>query len=498
MTKKEVQKTKKRLTVKKITNLITDCDVLQLVGNADTMISSVVFDSRKSTEGALYVAQRGVSADGHQFIDAAISLGAVAVVCEVLPAKLLPTITYVLVDDSAKSLGLIASAFYNNPSRLLKLVGITGTNGKTTTVTLLHQLFTDLGYRCGLLSTVQNKIGQDVLPATHTTPDAVQLNMLLAQMVESRCEFVFMEVSSHAITQHRIAGLTFTGGLFSNLTHDHLDYHKTFDAYLKAKKQFFDALPDTAFALTNADDRNGMVMVQNSKAKVYSYSIRSMADFKGRIMENAIEGLTMQIDQHEVWFKLVGEFNAHNIMVVYGAAILLGIPSNEVLQVLSGLNSAEGRFENVPNNRGIVAIVDYAHTPDALENVLNTIQELCSENQQVITVVGCGGDRDAMKRPEMAKIAANLSDRVILTSDNPRTEDPNAILAQMQAGVEPFLMKKVLTIENRREAIRTACALANKGDIILVAGKGHEKYQEINGVKHHFDDKEELLNILNS
>jgi len=484
--------------VKKITNLITNCNVVRTIGDVNVEVSSVVFDSRQATEGSLYVAQKGVSADGHLFMDAAIDKGAIAIICERLPESIRPNIVYVQVKDAALSLGLIASAFYENPSQSLKLIGITGTNGKTTTVTLLHRLFTGLGFRCGMLSTVNNLIGDEVIPSTHTTPDAVQLNSLLSQMVESGCEYVFMEVSSHAIVQHRISGLVFTGALFSNLTHDHLDYHLTFDSYLKAKKMFFDALPSTAFALTNVDDRNGLVMVQNSKANIQTYSIRSMADFRGRIVENTIEGLSMQIDKHQVWFKLVGEFNAHNIMVVYGAAVLLGIPSDEVLQVLSGIRSAEGRFENIENNRGVVAIVDYAHTPDALENVLNTIQELCSSNQQVITVVGCGGDRDAAKRPTMAKIAVNLSDRVILTSDNPRTEDPNSILNQMKAGVEPFLMKKVLVIENRREAIRTACAFANSGDIVLVAGKGHEKYQEIQGVKHHFDDKEELINILNS
>ncbi len=484
--------------MKKITNLITNCNVVRTIGDVNVEVSSVVFDSRQATEGSLYVAQKGVSADGHLFMDAAIDKGAIAIICERLPESIRPNIVYVQVKDAALSLGLIASAFYENPSQSLKLIGITGTNGKTTTVTLLHRLFTGLGFRCGMLSTVNNLIGDEVIPSTHTTPDAVQLNSLLSQMVESGCEYVFMEVSSHAIVQHRISGLVFTGALFSNLTHDHLDYHLTFDSYLKAKKMFFDALPSTAFALTNVDDRNGLVMVQNSKANIQTYSIRSMADFRGRIVENTIEGLSMQIDKHQVWFKLVGEFNAHNIMVVYGAAVLLGIPSDEVLQVLSGIRSAEGRFENIENNRGVVAIVDYAHTPDALENVLNTIQELCSSNQQVITVVGCGGDRDAAKRPTMAKIAVNLSDRVILTSDNPRTEDPNSILNQMKAGVEPFLMKKVLVIENRREAIRTACAFANSGDIVLVAGKGHEKYQEIQGVKHHFDDKEELINILNS
>jgi UDP-N-acetylmuramoyl-L-alanyl-D-glutamate--2,6-diaminopimelate ligase len=349
-----------------------------------------------------------------------------------------------------------------------------------------------------MLSTVENRIGNEVIPATHTTPDAVQLNLLLSQMVDEGCEFVFMEVSSHSVVQHRIAGLSFTGAIFSNLTHDHLDYHKTFDAYLKAKKQFFDTLSESAFALTNIDDRNGLVMVQNSPARVYTYSIRAMADFKGKIIENTLEGLSMQIEKDTVWFKLVGEFNAHNLMAVYSTAILLNLNSDDVLPVLSNLNSAEGRFEHVQNSSEVAAIVDYAHTPDALENVLKTIQELCVEGQQVITVVGCGGDRDALKRPKMARIAADYSHRVILTSDNPRSEDPNEILAQMQAGLDLLQTKKVLTIENRREAIKTACTLAHKGDVILVAGKGHEKYQEIKGVKHHFDDKEVLIEFLNS
>ena len=484
--------------MKRVINLITDCNVVELIGSAEVDITSVVFDSRLATANSMYVAQRGVSVDGHLFIDAAIQLGAVAVVCEEFPSKMSDGITYVKVKNSSESLGFISASFYDFPSQKLKLVGITGTNGKTTTVTLLHLLFTNMGYKCGLLSTVQNKIGNEIVPATHTTPDAVQLNLLLSQMVAEGCEYVFMEVSSHAIYQHRITGLSFTGALFSNLTHDHLDYHKTFDAYLKAKKMFFDCLPKNAFALTNLDDRNGLVMTQNSSAQISTYSIRSMSDFRGKIIENSLEGLCMQIDQHQVWFKLVGEFNAHNIMVVYGTAVLLGLSSEEVLQVMSGLDSAEGRFEYVPNNQGIIAIVDYAHTPDALENVLKTIQELCTDNQQIITVVGCGGDRDALKRPKMAQIATAFSTKVVLTSDNPRTENPYSILEQMQKGIDAVDSRKVLTIENRHEAIKTACALANKGDVILVAGKGHEKYQEIQGVKHHFDDKEELLNILKS
>lgn len=483
--------------MKRVIDIIQQCRASKIIGNSEVEVLSIVFDSRKVTSGSMYVAQRGVTNDGHQFIDAAIQSGAVAVMCEQLPVDIHPEVVYIVVDDSAWSLGFLSAAFYNHPSEKLKLVGITGTNGKTTTVTLLHQLFLNLGYSCGMLSTVHNKIGNQILPATHTTPDAVQLNLLLAQMVDAGCEFVFMEVSSHAIVQHRIAGLSFTGGIFSNLTHDHLDYHKTFEAYLKAKKIFFDTLSENAFALTNIDDRNGLVMVQNSKAKVSTYSIRTMADFKGKIMENSLEGLCMQIDKHAVWFKLVGEFNAHNLMAIYATAVLLKLDPEEILPVLSNLDSAEGRMEYVSNTAGITAIVDYAHTPDALENVLKTIQELCGDHQQVITVVGCGGDRDALKRPKMARIAADFSDRVILTSDNPRSEDPNDILAQMQAGIEAHQNKKVLIIENRHQAIKTACTLAQKGDVILVAGKGHEKYQEIMGVKHHFDDKEEIVNYLN-
>ena len=483
--------------MKRITNIIANCKIQKTIGNLDVEIESLVFDSRKVSSGALYVAQRGVNADGHQFISMAITKGAVAIVCEELPEQIVDSITYIVVSDSSEALGMMSSEFFGNPSSKLKLVGITGTNGKTTTVTLLHKLFSSLGYKCGMLSTVHNKIGEEIIASSHTTPDAVQLNSLLNDMVLEGCDYAFMEVSSHAIVQHRISGLTFVGGIFSNITHDHLDYHKTFEAYIKAKKTFFDLLPKTAFALTNIDDRNGSVMVQNTEAKKQTYSIRAMADFRCKIIENTLEGLCLQIDHNSVWFKLVGEFNAHNIMAVYGTACLLGISSFEVLQVLSSLTSAEGRFEYIRNSNGIVAIVDYAHTPDALENVLNTIKDVCSGDEQIITVVGCGGDRDALKRPKMAQIAADHSQKVILTSDNPRTEDPNAILQQMQAGLDPIQAKKVLTIENRREAIKTACMFANAGDVILVAGKGHEKYQEIQGVKHHFDDKEELIHFLN-
>jgi UDP-N-acetylmuramoyl-L-alanyl-D-glutamate--2,6-diaminopimelate ligase len=386
----------------------------------------------------------------------------------------------------------MACNYYDNPSEKLKLVGITGTNGKTTTVTLLFNLFKSLGYSVGLLSTVQNKINNTVIPSTHTTPDAITLNELLFKMEEQGCEFVFMEVSSHAIIQNRIAGINFTGALFSNITHDHLDYHKTFDEYIKAKKQFFNLLPSTAFALTNRDDKNGMVMLQNTKANKYTYGLKNIADYKCKIIESHLNGLLLNIDNHEVWVKLIGTFNAYNILSVYATAVLLKQDITSVLTALSNLNSVEGRFQYVKSPNGVIGIIDYAHTPDALKNVLETVKEIRSGSEQVITLVGCGGDRDSAKRPIMAAIACEYSNKVILTSDNPRTEDPEEILNQMQAGVNPVDIKKVLRITDRREAIKIACSFSSKGDIILIAGKGHEKYQEINGVKHDFDDLEIL------
>ncbi len=484
--------------MKTINQLIINCKTLEIIGSLKNEVSSIHFDSRNVTQGSMYVAQKGTHIDGHLFIDDCISKGSIAIVCEELPKNIQKNITYIKVENSSFALGYIASAFFNEPSKKIKLIGITGTNGKTTTVTLLHKLFLSLGFNCGLISTVCNKINDTILPSTHTTPDAINLNILLAEMADNGCDYVFMEVSSHAVVQNRIAGLEFSGAIFSNLTHDHLDYHKTFDEYLKAKKQFFDNLSTSAFALTNIDDRNGEVMLQNSKAKKYTYSTRAFANFRCRIMENQFHGLCLDIDNTEVWFKLVGKFNAYNIMAVYGTACLLGIDKHEILEKLSGLDSAEGRFEYIRNNEGITAIVDYAHTPDALENVLNTIHDICNGNETIITVIGCGGDRDPLKRPEMAKIACKLSNKVILTSDNPRTEDPNLILEQMKSGIDIVSAKRVLTIENRREAIKTACSLANSGDVILVAGKGHEKYQEVNGVRTHFDDKEELINFLNN
>lgn len=478
------------MKLKLLSDILYKTRLEEIIGSTNVAISSVTFDSRKVKKDSLFIATRGTASDGHHYIEVAIENGAVAVVCEDLPETLNENITYVKVLDSSASLGYIACNFYDNPSEKLKLVGITGTNGKTTTVTLLFNLFRGLGYNVGLLSTVENKINTAVIPSTHTTPDALALNELLAKMVEAGCQYAFMEVSSHAIVQHRITGLKFTGAAFSNITHDHLDYHKTFEEYIKAKKMFFDNLQDDAFALTNKDDRNGSVMLQNTKAKKYSYGLKSIADFKCRVVENHLNGLLLSIDNQEVWVKLIGSFNAYNVLVVYSIALLLKQDKVQVLTTLSNLNSVEGRFQYIKSKNGIVAIVDYAHTPDALKNVLETIKDIRTGNEQVITLVGCGGDRDAAKRPIMAQIACEYSNKVILTSDNPRSEDPEDILNQMQAGISPVEMKKTLRISDRKEAIRTAVAFAKEGDIILIAGKGHEKYQEIKGVKHPFDDFE--------
>jgi UDP-N-acetylmuramoyl-L-alanyl-D-glutamate--2,6-diaminopimelate ligase len=476
--------------LKLLSDILYKTRLEEIIGSTNVAISSVTFDSRKVKKDSLFIATRGTASDGHHYIELAIENGAVAVVCEDLPETLKENVTYVKVLDSSASLGYIACNFYDNPSEKLKLVGITGTNGKTTTVTLLFNLFRGLGYNVGLLSTVENKINTTVIPSTHTTPDALALNELLAKMVEAGCQYAFMEVSSHAIVQHRITGLKFTGAAFSNITHDHLDYHKTFEEYIKAKKMFFDNLQDDAFALTNKDDRNGSVMLQNTKAKKYSYGLKSIADFKCRVVENHLNGLLLNIDNQEVWVKLIGSFNAYNVLVVYSIALLLKQDKVQVLTTLSNLNSVEGRFQYIKSKNGIVAIVDYAHTPDALKNVLETIKDIRTGNEQVITLVGCGGDRDAAKRPIMAQIACEYSNKVILTSDNPRSEDPEDILNQMQAGISPVEMKKTLRISDRKEAIRTSVAFAKEGDIILIAGKGHEKYQEIKGVKHPFDDFE--------
>ncbi len=478
--------------MKLLSDILYKVKLEEIIGSTHVAISSIVFDSRKVKKDSLFVATKGAADDGHIYIQKAIELGAIAIVCEEIPKDKNDQITYVKVEDSTYALGVMACNYYDNPSEKLKLVGITGTNGKTTTVTLLFNLFKSLGYSVGLLSTVQNKINNTVIPSTHTTPDAITLNELLFKMEEQGCEFVFMEVSSHAIIQNRIAGINFTGALFSNITHDHLDYHKTFDEYIKAKKQFFNLLPSTAFALTNRDDKNGMVMLQNTKANKYTYGLKNIADYKCKIIESHLNGLLLNIDNHEVWVKLIGTFNAYNILSVYATAVLLKQDITSVLTALSNLNSVEGRFQYVKSPNGVIGIIDYAHTPDALKNVLETVKEIRSGSEQVITLVGCGGDRDSAKRPIMAAIACEYSNKVILTSDNPRTEDPEEILNQMQAGINPVDLKKVLRITDRREAIKIACSFSSKGDIILIAGKGHEKYQEIKGVKHDFDDLEIL------
>ena len=440
----------------------------------------------------MFFAVRGTNVDGHDYIGKAVENGAAAIVCESLPKEVAENVTYIQVENSAYALGVAASNFYGNPSKKLRLVGVTGTNGKTTIATLLYRLYTDAGHPSGLLSTIENIIGHEVVPSTHTTPDPIELNALLQKMVEKGCEYAFMEVSSHSVVQDRIAGLHFAGGIFTNLTHDHLDYHKTMANYRDAKKKFFDNLPQSAFALTNLDDKNGPVMLQNTKAKKLAYALKHDADFKGIVLESHFDGMLMKVNGTEVFTQLVGGFNASNLLAIYGAAIALGFDKNELLVEISKLHGANGRFDMVHSEKGIVGIVDYAHTPDALENVLKTINEVRCNNETLITVVGCGGNRDTTKRPEMAAVAVKMSDRVILTSDNPRNEDPDEIIRQMKAGVDPSDSRKVLSITNRREAIRTAVALAQRGDIILLAGKGHENYQEINGIKNHFDDKEEL------
>lgn len=463
--------------------------LVEVHGTTDCNINDIQIDSRKVTAGSVFVAIKGAASDGHAFIEKAIDSGAIAVVCEVLPAVLRDSVTYLRVSNASEAVAYMAHQFYGEPSRKLKLVGVTGTNGKTTIATVLFKLFRQLGYHCGLISTVQNQIGDAIIPATHTTPDAVSLNALLKQMLDSGCSHVFMECSSHAIHQHRITGLEFAGGIFSNITHDHLDYHKTFEEYIRVKKSFFDHLPGTAFAISNADDKRGEVMLQNTNAAKYFYSLKTMAAFKGKILENALTGLVMLVNDREVHFRLIGEFNAYNLLAIYGAAVCLGETSETVLTKLSMLSGAEGRFDYIISSGLIIGIVDYAHTPDALENVLATIKKLRKGHEQVITVVGCGGDRDKTKRPIMARTACELSDRVILTSDNPRTEDPMQILKDMEEGLGSAAKRKYNVVADRREAIREAVLLAKADDIILVAGKGHEKYQDIMGVKHPFDDK---------
>lgn len=473
----------------KLQDILYKAGIRSVVGSTDVEVKDIQVDSRKVKESSLFIAIKGTAADGHQFIDTAIKNGAIAVVCETIPAELHEGVTYVQVENAAVAAGQVAHNFFGQPSDKLKIVGVTGTNGKTTIATLLYKLFTSLGYKCGLLSTVENVIGGNIIPSTHTTPDAVSLNRLLKQMVDEECTHAFMEVSSHAIHQSRIAGLQFTGGIFSNITHDHLDYHKTFDEYIRVKKSFFDGLPSSAFALSNADDKRGTVMLQNTPAKKFLYSLKTMADYKGKIIENGLSGLVMNVNEQEVHFRLIGEFNAYNLLAVYGAAVSMQEDKHEVLRNLSMLTGAEGRFEYIisPKDR-IIAIVDYAHTPDALLNVLATIKKLRKGFEQVITVVGCGGDRDKTKRPVMAEVACEYSDKAIFTSDNPRSEDPAEIIKDMEKGV--VLKRKYISIVDRKEAIKTAISLAKPDDIILIAGKGHEKYQEIKGVKTHFDDKE--------
>ena len=463
----------------------------------DVAIRSICFDSRKVAEGDVFVATRGTAVDGHNFITKAVEQGAVAVVCETLPEKIAENVVYVQVADSADALGIMASNFYENPSQNLTLVGVTGTNGKTTIATLLYQLFRALGFKVGLLSTVCNYIDDEAVESTHTTPNALELNALLARMVDAGCEYAFMEVSSHSVEQRRIAGLQFRGGIFTNLTRDHLDYHKTVENYLKAKKRFFDELPKTAFALTNADDKNGEVMLQNCVADKKTYSLRTLANFKTRILENSFEGMLLEMNGREVMMPFVGKFNAANLSAVFGAAVLLGFDELEVLTKLSSLKSVSGRFETI-RHEGVTAIVDYAHTPDALNNVISTINDIRAGEGNLITVVGCGGNRDRGKRPMMAREAVNGSNRVILTSDNPRDEEPQDILNDMLEGVDASERRKVLVIADRREAIKTACVLAQRGDVILVAGKGHENYQIVGKVKHHFDDKETAQEFLNN
>lgn len=478
----------------KLAKILKGIQIVSISGSENKDISGVEFDSRKVKEGSLFVAVKGYKTDGHEYIDAAIASGAVAIICEKISSRSSKDVCWVHTTDSAEALGLAASNFFGNPSSSLKLVGVTGTNGKTTIATLLYRMFLKLGYKCGLFSTVCNYINDREIDATHTTPDPVQLNLLLYQMVSEGCDFAFMEVSSHAADQKRIAGLKFEGGIFTNLTHDHLDYHKTFDNYLAAKKSFFDALPASSFALTNSDDRNGKVMLQNCKAHRYTFSIRGMADFRCRIIEQSFGGMELEIQGEDVWTRFIGDYNASNLLAVYSASELLGASKKEILTILSDLYPVSGRLELFKSPHGISGIVDFAHTPDALLNVIETINKIREGSVQLITVIGAGGDRDRTKRPKMAFISAEGSTKVILTSDNPRSEDPEKIIDDMEAGITPDLRRKTLRIADRREAIRAAVMFANVGDVILIAGKGHETYQEVMGVKHHFDDREELKN----
>ena len=476
----------------KLENLVKGLNVLEVKGDLQREIGGVQIDSRQIVNGNLFIAVNGSAVDGHNYIGKAVESGAVAVLCEVMPADVSADVTYVKVENTEQVVGQVATTFYGNPTERLKLVGVTGTNGKTTIATVLYEMFRNMGHKAGLLSTVVNYIDGEAIPTEHTTPDPITLNALLARMVEAGCEYAFMEVSSHSVVQNRIGGLKFAGGLFTNITRDHLDYHKTFDNYIKAKKQFFDNLPVDAFAITNIDDKNGMVMMQNTKAQVRTYSVQSPADFRAKIVECHFEGMYLEINGKEVGVQFIGKFNVSNLLAVYGAAVMLGKDEHEVLVALSAMKPVNGRFEALRSPSGYTAIVDYAHTPDALENVLNAIHGVLNGKGQVITVCGAGGNRDKGKRPLMAREAVKQSDRVIITSDNPRFEEPQDIINDMLAGLDDEQMKKVIAIADRRQAIKTACLLAQKGDVILIAGKGHEDYQDVKGVKHHFDDKEEV------
>lgn len=481
----------------KLQDLLRNVDVLDIKGDNNPEVTGIFTDSRKATEGSVFIALKGVQVDGHQYVTNALDLGAKTIIYQDIIDTSNPAITYVKVQDTADAAGKIATHWYGDPSSKLKLVGVTGTNGKTTTATLLYEMFRKLGYKVGLLSTVANYVDETVFHATHTTPDPISLNEMLAKMVDAGCEYAFMEVSSHAIHQKRISGLKYQGAIFTNLTQDHLDYHKTMAEYLKAKKAFFDELPETAFALTNVDDKNGLVMLQNTKAKQHTYSVRSLADFKAKILEKHFDGTSVEINGKEIEVQFVGVFNVYNLLAVYGATVLLGQNPDEALLVLSTLKPVSGRFETLRSPEGYTAIVDYAHSPDALTNVLEAIHEVLDGSGRVITVVGCGGNRDRTKRPIMAREAVRLSDQVILTSDNPRWEEPQAIINDMADGLTSQQMKKTLLLVDREQAIKTACTLAKEGDVILIAGKGHEDYQDVKGVKHHFDDKEVVLNIFN-
>ncbi|HEY2726613.1 MAG TPA: UDP-N-acetylmuramoyl-L-alanyl-D-glutamate--2,6-diaminopimelate ligase [Parafilimonas sp.] len=486
--------------MKKLEEILYKVRIVAIHGDRKIAVNSINIDSRKAINASMFIAVKGEKVDGHNFIESAINKGAWVIVCEDLPAELKDYITYIQVKNSHEATAYIAHNFYDEPSKKLKLVGVTGTNGKTTIATLLFKLFSGLQYKCGLISTVQNQIANDIIPSTHTTPDAISLNALLKQMVDAGCTHAFMECSSHAIHQHRITGLHFAGGIFSNITHDHLDYHKTFDEYIRVKRSFFDNLSSDAFALSNLDEKRGTVMLQNSLARKFYYSLKNLADFKGKILENALTGLIMQVNDKEVHFRLIGEFNAYNLLAVYGAAICLNEDSEKVLLILSSLTGAEGRFDYIISKEKIIGIVDYAHTPDALENVLSTIKKLRKGYEQVITVVGCGGERDKTKRPVMARIATEFSNRAIFTSDNPRSEDPDEILKDMEAGLNSAGKRKSISIADRSEAIKTAVSFANSEDIILLAGKGHEKYQVLKNGSIHFDDKEvlkEMFELMN-